>query len=197
MGRLARFIHFYTEDSPSELPKEYRKIGGFSTDDNCYWTITNLRLSGSDTIRFSFSVNAACNVLGCYTTTSAQTNYSLYVGNASSAKYLRYNGGTYGSWAVADKRYNVTITPTGSKGMEEDSTWTQKEFNTVADFCICTTSIGVTSAKLKGSLYGNIVVDGKAKLIPCERKSDGALGYYDTYTKTFHVPATGTPTPIY
>lgn len=196
MGRLARFIHFFAGETKPELPKEYLRLGGFSMDDNCYWVIEGFKLQGTDTLRFSFSVNVACNVLGCYTNTSAQTNYSLYVGTTASSKYLRYNGGTYSSWVVAKTKYDVAITPTGSKGMEEESTWTQKDFTAPVDFCIGTTSTGATSAKLKGSLYGNIVVDGRAKLIPCKRKSDGALGYYDTYTKTFYAPATGTPTPL-
>ena len=56
---------------------------------------------------------------------------------------------------------------------------------------IGSTTLTGSSAKLKGNLYGNIIVDGRLKLIPCERVSDNVLGYYDTYSETFYEPYTG------
>lgn len=182
----------------TELPPAYRRILGMTMNDDCYYEITGFKMNGSDTLRFSFTRTGAnaCNVLGAYDGTSAQSNYSLYAGGSSSAKYLRYNGGTYNSYAVADKKYDVVITPTGSDGMETDSTWTDKTFTSTTNLCIGTTSPSATSSKMVGSIHGSVVVDSRLELIPCERISDGELGYYDTYTGTFYEPIGTTPTSL-
>ena len=145
-------------------------------------------------IKFSFSVTAACNVLGCYTNTSATTNYSLYVGTTNTAKYLRYNGGAYNSYVTANQKYDMVITPNGATGIS-NVTWTKQNFTSDSDLCIGTTSLNATSAKLKGTLYGNIEVVGRLKLIPCIRASDNVVGYYDTHSSTFYEPAAGSPIP--
>lgn len=174
-----------------ELPAEYKRLIGFTFNNNAYFEITGFKLRGSDTLRFSFKAtgNNACNVLGAYDGASEQSNYSLYVGSASNAKYLRYNGGTYSSRIVFDEQYNVVLTPTGSSGMLADSQWTEQEFESAVNLCIGTTSPSATSSKMVGDIPGEIVVDGRLKLIPSERISDNALGYYDTYSETFYEPA--------
>lgn len=176
-----------------ELPDAYHRIESISMNDNAYYIITNFRLKGSDTLKFSFSATAACNILGCYTSTAATTNYSLYVGITDNAKYLRYNGGAYNSYINTNQKYNMVITPTGATGIS-DVTWIEKNFTSDSDLCIGTTSLNATSAKLKGTLYGNIEVVGRLKLIPCVRISDSKVGYYDTYSSTFYEPAAGSPT---
>ena len=201
MSRLSRFIHFYTDDEEQYLPKEYKRLLGFSFNAATYYTIPGLKLKGSDTVRFSLSVTAACNVFGCYTNTSAQDNYSLYVSTGSNSKYLRYNGGTYKSYwdsSLIGERFDIVITPTGSHGMPgtQDDTWEKVDFEASVDMCIGTTSADATSSKLKGSLYGNFVVDRRLNCIPCERVSDGVLGYYDTYSKTFYEPIGSAPTSL-
>ena len=178
-----------------ELPIGFREVAGFSANDDCYWVITDFKLKGSDTVKISFSVTAVCNVFGCYTNSSATTNYSLYVAT-SSGDYLRYNGGAYSSVVDLNKRYDVTITPTGSIGMKVPKTWTQKSFTAASDMCIGTTSTGASSASLKGSIYGRIEVVGRALFIPCERMEDGVMGYYDNVSDKFFAPAVGTPTEI-
>lgn len=173
------------------LPDTYKRVLGFTFNNNAYIPITNFKMRGSDTIRFSFKptqVSVACNVLGAYDGTSAQTNYSLYLGASASAKYLRYDGNTYNSQAITDNTYNVVITPTGSHGMENDSTWSALTFESVGDLCIGTTSPSATSAKMVGDIIGEIIVDGRLRLIPCERISDSALGYYDYVSDTFFEP---------
>lgn len=182
----------------SSLPDEYKRVIGFSTDNNCYWKITDFHLRGSDTVRISFSVTAACNVFGCYQGTSDTDNYDLYVSTTEGSKYFRYGDGTYLSyWRAADlgERFDVVYTPTGSYGMPQDSTWTELEFESANELLLGATTVTGTSAKLKGALYGNFVVDGRLHLIPCERISDGVLGYYDSISHTFYEP-TGTPTSL-
>lgn len=181
-----------------ELPAGYKRVLGYECDNNVLWQITGFKLRGSDTVRISFSVTAACNVFGCYQGASADDNYDLYVSTTSGSKYCRYGNGTYLSyWSSGNlgKRFDVVFTPNGSQGMPQDSTWSPETFESANDLIIGSTSLTGTSAKLKGNLYGNFEVDNRLKIIPCERLSDNSLGYYDTYSKTFFEP-TGTPTSL-
>lgn len=182
----------------NELPAGYKRVLGYECNNDVLWQITGFKLMGSDTVRISFSVNAACNVFGCYQGTDAKDNYDLYVSVSSGSKYLRYADGTYLSyWSPSDmgQRFNVVFSPTGTSGMPQDSTWKEKSFTSENDLLIGSTTLTGTSSKLKGNLYGNIIVEGRLKLIPCERVSDGVLGYYDMSSKTFFEP-TGTPTSL-
>lgn len=185
----------------SPLPEEYEQVKGFAFNSDCYFVITDLKLRGSDTVRFSMVPRAACNVFGCYTNTTADNNYSLYISTATSSKYLRYNGSTYKSRFATEtygERFDISITPTGSHGMPEgmDDTWDEVDFTAPADMCIGTTATNASSAKFKGSFIGAFVVDGRFRGIPCRRKADDVLGYYDTVTETFYEPAVGAPTVV-
>ena len=175
------------------LPTGHKRLTGIQFDGNCFYD-TGLYLHGSDTIRFSFAASKACNVLGCYTTADAQTNYSLYVSTTSGSKYLRYNGGTYNSYIATNTRYNVVVTPTGSDGMRVDSSWSSKTFTTSSTLLIGTTSYGATSAKLTGPLYGEVVIDGVAHIIPDEDPL-GRIGYYILEEERF-IENLGTGTPV-
>lgn len=193
---LKKLIWLHAINAGANLPSDYKKVLGFTFNNDVYYPITGFKMRGSDTLRFSFKCtqsSVACNVLGAYDGGSAQTNYSLYVGNSSASKYLRYDGSTYNSQAIKDKTYKVTITPTGSFGMETDNSWEEKTFESVLDLNIGTTSPTATSSKMVGDIIGNVVVDGRLKLIPCERLSDNALGYYDAVSDTFYEPTGGTP----
>lgn len=172
-----------------ELPTGYKRVLGFKMNNNSYWEIADFPLYGSDTLRFSFDATDACNVLGAYSGSASGNNYSLYV--STNSNYLRYKSGAYNSAIDYDKRYDVELTPTGSSGMKVDSTWTAQTFTTPTNLCIGTTAKGASSAKLKGNLYGNIEIVGRAKFVPCERVSDNALGYYDTIGEAFYEQARG------
>ena len=181
-----------------ELPSGYKRVLGFQCNDNAMWQITNFHLRGSDTVKISFSIAAACNVFGCYQGTSADDNYDLYASIASGSKYFRYANGTYLSYfsnANLNTRFDVIYTPSGSTGMPEDSTWTPREFTSANNLLIGSTTVTGTSAKLKGKLYGDfIVLNGTVErlhLIPCERVSDNVLGYYDKVGGAFYEPYTG------
>lgn len=185
----------------SLLPEEYEQVKGFSFNSDCYFIITDLKLKGSDTVRFSMVPMAACNVFGCYTNTTADNNYSLYISTATSSKYLRYDGGTYKSRFTTEtygEQFDITITPTGSHGMPEgmDDTWDETDFTAPVNMYIGTTAVNASSAKFKGSFIGAFVVDGRFHGIPCRRKADDMLGYYDTVTGTFFEPAVGAPTVV-
>ncbi len=175
------------------LPSEYRKLTGIVFDGG-EWYDTGFCLQGSDTVKIAFKISRACNIFGCYTTTSATNNYSLYVSVSGSSKYMRYGNGTYNSVFSTNTRYDVTVTPTGTDGFKNDSTWSELTFTAPVTMLIGSTSTGATSAKLTGTVYGNVEVVGKGLFVPAERISDGAIGYYDLLTEKF-IENEGTGTP--
>lgn len=198
---LKKLIWHHAVVGGGGLPDGYTKVKGFTFSSDCYFTITGLKLRGFDTVRFSMVPRTACNVFGCYTNTTADNNYSLYISTASNSKYLRYNGSTYKSRFNTDtygEQFDITITPTGSHGMPEgqDDTWEAVDFTASSDMCIGTTATSASSAKFKGDLIGTFIVEGKFHGIPCVRDSDDVAGYYDTVTKTFFEPTMGEPTVI-
>lgn len=180
--------------NPNLVPSEYRRLTGIVFNSNVYYEAP-FKLEGSDTLKFSFSIDKTCNVIGCYSTTTADNNYSLYVSGTANAKYMRYNGKTYNSYFSINTRYDVEITPTGTTGFQTDSTWEEKEFIANNNMLIGTTSPNGSSSKLDGILYGNIEVVNKGLFIPVERISDGAIGYYEAMSGTF-LENQGTGTPV-
>ena len=178
------------------VPSGYTRLTGIVFDGDT-WYDTGMVLHGSDTLRLSFKATKACNVMGSYSTADAQNNYSLYVTTTSGGKYLRYNGGTYNSYIATNTQYTVVITPTGSSGMRTDSTWSQATFTTPNNFLIGTTSVGATSAKFTGTMYGDIEVDGRAYIVPHEKDSDNSIVYIDVMSGTVLTnQGSGTPTKL-
>lgn len=183
----------------ADLPDEYVRVDGFRFNNNCYFEIDDFKLTGGDTVRFTFKPSATSNVFGSYTSSSADNNYSLYVSTTTSAKYMRYNGRTYASGIASSEmntEYDVVVTPTGTRGLPRNDTWTRSDFICSLDMCIATTSPNASSSKYVGELLGNFVVDGRFCGVPCKRVSDNVLGYFDLYTRSFYEPAEGTPTAI-
>lgn len=174
-----------------KLPSAYKRVIGFSCNNNAVWQITDFKLRGSDTLRFSVSITASGNIIGAYTGSASGDNYSMYSQTNSSGNYLRYKDGAYPSYLDANERYDIVITPTGTNGMKVDSTWTEEEFITPTDMMVGATTTSGTSAKMKGNLYGDIIVDGRLHLVPCERVADHVLGYFDLFGRTFYEPYTG------
>lgn len=181
-----------------ELPDGYKRVLGFQCNDNAMWQITDFKLRGSDTVKISFSIAAACNVFGCYQGASATDNYDLYASITSGSKYFRYGAGTYLSYFSNDnlnQRFDVTYTPTGSQGMPQDSTWSALTFESANDLLLGSTTVTGTSARLKGKLFGDFIVENggaeRLHLVPCERLSDNVLGYYDIVGEAFYEPYEG------
>lgn len=183
----------------SELPEGYKRVKSLTMNNDCYYEIEDFYLTGADTLEFSFSITATCNVIGSYSGSSSGANYSLYA-STSNVSYLRYYSGTYNSMFEANERHNVVITPTGTRGFKYNSAWDELEFTTTKPMCIGTTRSNLTtSAKMKGTFFGNIIVKDangiRFKGVPCIRTADNAVGYYDTVSETFYEP-NGTP-PTY
>ena len=178
------------------LPSSYRRLTGIKFAGDTWYRMTGVHLFGSDTLRISVSITKSCNVIGAYTSASSQTNYSIYLSTTSSSKYLRYNGNTYSSYTATNTRYDLVVTPTGSFGFPQNNTWSSKTFESESDLCIGLTGPAVTSTKMSGTIFGDVIVDGRLKLIPCERLSDNVVGYYEAYSGVFYEPTGDNPTPL-
>ena len=188
---LKELMFLRRASNSKKLPDGYKKVIGFSCNNNAMWEISDFYIKGTDTLRFSCSITATSNVIGSYSGSSSGANYSIYA-STSNVSYLRYYNTNYNSQFDVDTRYDIVMTPTGTHGMKRDSEWETVDFTTTRPFCVGTTAVNITtSAKLKGNLYGDIIVDGRLHLVPCERVADGVLGYYDLIGETFYEPSEG------
>ena len=163
----------------------YRELDGIIFDGSVYYKISGFHLGGSDTLRFSVLITENCNVIGCYTDSNDDTNFSLYSTTSTTARYLRHGSYVRRGGMQLNKRYDAVITPTGFTGLRYSDTWPEEEFTSPADMCIGTTTETGTSAFLHGTIYGRIIVDDRETFIPVERRSDGAIGYLGMNSKTF------------
>ena len=178
----------------SELPVGYKRLENIKTTGNVRY-VSNVYLTGGDTLRFSFQASPG-NLLGSYNDSSANNNYSFYNATGSSASYARYNGQTGGSATYTGTTYNVTMSPTGIIGIRNPSSFTPREFTCSVPFCIFATS-PTGSEHSNATIIGSIEVSGSQtlKFIPCERVSDGAIGFWETSNQEFlENQENGTPT---
>lgn len=181
----------------SELPVGYKRLTGISYDSNTYYE-TNEKLYGSDTltIRLSGTTTNGRNVIGAYSGTGDDArNFSLFLygNNSTSLSYLRH--GTH----LARPRYGtgtrtLVMGPSGTDGFLNDVTYEEEDFETTDTFRIGALP-NSTSTKYDGNIVGNITVSNRLKYIPCERVSDGKIGYYETFTGAFLEPQ-GSGTPV-
>lgn len=181
----------------TELPLGYRRLKDIIFDGETYY-ITDIYLTGADTT--SFTINAtetARNVLGCYTGSGTGNNLSFYLNTGSGGNYVRYKDGLYRpviATAELNTDLSLSIGPTGTTGFDTDATWTELEFTCPNELYIGWLA-NATSPKFKGTFKGNITVSNRAVLVPCERVSDGAIGYYNINDNVFFEnQGTGTPT---
>ena len=174
-----------------ELPTGYKRLTGIRMQ-NARIVIPLFYLTGEDTLRFR-AKGASGNWIGAFHDSSADDNYSFYGTTSATGKYARYNGQVGGSAISSNTWYDVIISPTGISGIKNPSEFTESEFT-----CSEPLNIGATSQSGSPcsdiSFEGNIEVDGRLKLIPCERLSDNVLGYYDG--TTFYTSSEGTLTSL-
>ena len=180
-----------------ELPDGYRRIESIGFDGDFHY-ITNEKLRGSDeiTITLDDTRSSGQNVFGSYSGTSSGTkNYSLYVYGAGSTSYsyLRYGETLYRPRYGSGKR-TLVYGPNGTSGFLTDLSMEPDEFETddVAWIGMLPNS---SSPHFTGTIVGSILIGDRLKYIPCERVSDGAVGYYEPNTSVFLEPVgEGTPT---
>ena len=180
-----------------ELPVAYKRLQDIYFDGNCYYE-TDQKLYGNDVITLTLQADSGGgqNIFGAYSGTGAgNINLSLYIyATNSSQSYFRY-GTTLLRPTLGTGQRTITIGGGGSTdGFLRDVTYDADEFETTD-----TAQIGAlpnsSSPKFTGYLYGNITIGNRLKYIPCERVADGAIGYYEVFSKKFlENQGTGTPT---
>ena len=179
-----------------ELPIGYRRITGIKFDGG-FWYETGEYLTGEDDVTLTLANTSTTgqNVFGSYSgTSSGIKNFSLYLygGGSSSNCYLRYGEQLVRPRYGSNER-TLTFGKSGTSGFTTNVSITPDTFTTNS-----TAYIGMlpnsTSPAYTGSIIGNIYVSDRLKYVPCERQSDGAIGYYETFTGVF-LEQTGTGTP--
>lgn len=148
------------------------------------WFVTDFYISGDDTLDFTYTATVNCNIIGAYTSSSAQNNYSFY--HSSSGAYARYNG-SLNRPAVSHRTITNVVMSPNSLTINNSTTnpWTAKSFTATTPMWIGMLP-NSTATSFRGSIIGEIVVPGKFRAIPCRRKADGVIGYYEVYSDNFY-----------
>ena len=180
-----------------ELPVGFKRLASIRFDGD-FWYETGEVMTGDDDVTMTLDDTSSTgqNVFGSYNGTSSGTKYfSLFLyGNGSSSNcYLRYGGQLLRPRFGSGER-TITFGKSGTSGFLTDATAEPDTFTTVA-----AAYIGMlpnsTSPAYTGSIVGNILVGTRLKWIPCERESDGVVGYYEAVKGVFLEPV-GTGTPV-
>lgn len=182
-----------------ELPAEYKRLVGIRFDGDV-WYETGEALTGADNVTMTLDNTASQgqNVFGSYNGTSASArNFSLFIyGNGgTSNSYFRYGEQLLRPRYGTGER-TITFGKSGTDGFAIDATATPDTFETPANAYIGMLP-NSTSPAYTGDIKGNIFAGTRLKWIPCERASDGVIGYYEAIKGNFIEPSgTGTPTSL-
>lgn len=180
-----------------ELPAGYKRLLGITFDGNFHYR-TGEALTGDDDVTMTLDNLSASgkNVFGSYNGAN-EKNFSLYIyGSSTSGSYFRYGDQLKRPKYGGTGRRTITFGKSGTSGFAEDSDVTPDEFTTPAN-----TYIGMlpnsSSAAYTGDIVGSILVSNRLKWIPCERETDGVIGYYEKYNGNFIAPSgNGTPASL-
>ena len=170
-----------------ELPGGYKRLESITYAAKTYYD-TGEKLNGSDVITLTCqpSITSGQNLFGAYKSADA-INYSLYAyGSTGTGWYFRYGETLYRPKTDNSKR-TLTVGPGDTSGFSTNVTVEPETFVTdeVAWIGALPNS---SSAKYSGTLYGDIVVGTRLRWIPCERVSDGVIGYYEIVNGRFLEP---------
>lgn len=178
-----------------ELPAGYKRLLGITFDGNFHYK-TGEALAGSDDVTMTLDniASSGKNVFGSYNGANDK-NFSLYIyGSSTSGSYFRYGDQLKRPKYGGTGRRTITFGASGTTGFAENSEVTPDEFTTPEN-----TYIGMlpnsSSAAFTGDIVGSILVSNRLEWIPCERESDGAIGYYEKYNRNFIAPS-GSGTPV-
>ena len=181
----------------NELPSGYKRIASIKFDGE-FWYETEQSLTGNDDVTMTLADTSSTgqNVFGSYNGTgSGVKNFSLYIygGGSTSNCYFRYGGQLVRPRYGSGER-TITFGKSGTEGFQTDVSVTEDTFETTPNAYIGMLP-NSSSPPYTGSIIGSIFISDRLKYVPCERESDGAIGYYETVEGTFVEP-TGTGTPI-
>lgn len=179
----------------NELPLGYKRLVGIRFDGDFRY-VTGEALTGDDdvTMTLNNTLSGGKNVFGSYNGSNTKS-FSLYLygGGASTGSYFRY-GGQLKRPIYGDGKRTITFGKSGTQGFETDADVTPDDFTTPAN-----TYIGMlpnsSSPAYVGDIVGSILVSNRLEWIPCERETDGVIGYYEKYKGNFIAPS-GSGTPV-
>jgi hypothetical protein len=178
-----------------ELPAGYKRLLGITFDGSFRYE-TGEYMTGADDVTMTLDNLSASgkNVFGSYNGANDK-NFSLYIyGSSTSGSYFRYGDQLKRPKYGGTGKRTITFGKSGTTGFADDSEVTPDEFTTPAN-----TYIGMlpnsSSAAFTGDIVGSILVSNRLEWIPCERESDGVIGYYEKYNRNFIAP-TGSGTPV-
>ena len=177
-----------------ELPSGYKRLLGITFDGNFRYE-TGEALTGDDDVTMTLDnlSTSGKNIFGSYNGANGK-NFSLYIyGSASSGSYFRYGDQLKRPKYGTGKR-TITFGKSGTSGFADDSDVTPDEFTTPANVYIGMLP-NSSSAAYIGDIIGSIIVSNRLEWIPCERESDGTIGYYEKYNDSFLEPV-GSGTPV-
>ena len=183
-----------------ELPVEYVRLESIDFDGSMHYD-TGEHLFGADSVKMTLSNSGSGwrNIFGCYTNTSATDNFSLYVyPSTTSQVYFRYWDNLYRPIFWTGTR-TITFWNGGTTGFYSGNVTAQEQtFETSTNAYIWALP-NSSSAKLTGTIYWNIEVTSggttRLKWIPCKRKGDGVIWYYEAVNWNFLEPS-GSGTPV-
>ena len=177
-----------------ELPSGYKRLLGISFDGNFHYKTGEYLTSDDDvTMTLDNLSSSGKNVFGSYNGANDK-NFSLYIYGSTSGSYFRFGDQLKRPKYGGTGRRTITFGAGGTSGFAEDVSINPDEFTTPAN-----TYIGMlpssSSSAYTGDIIGSILVSNRLEWIPCERESDGVIGYYEKYNGNFIAP-TGSGTPV-
>lgn len=177
-----------------EVPAGYKRLLGITFDSNIRYE-TGEALTGDDDVTMTLDnlSSSGKNVFGSYNGANGK-NFSLYIyGSASTGSYFRFGDQLKRPKYGTGKR-TITFGKSGTSGFDSDSDVTPDEFTTPANVYIGMLP-NSSSAAYAGDIIGSIIVSNRLEWIPCERESDGVIGYYEKYNGNFLEPV-GSGLPV-
>lgn len=166
-------------------------LAGLVFDGDC-WLEIPVFITGADTVSFTYLSRATSNnVIGSYTDSSADNNFSYYHGNTF---YARYGNQLARSSARTNTEYEISMGPNGLDINDDHYDFEASEF-------VCETALMIgklpnsNQPMLKGYLLGPIIIGNRMRLVPV-RTEGGDIGYRDRATGILYTNrGTGTLLP--
>lgn len=182
-----------------ELPVWYVRLESIELDAWPYY-ITNEKLYWSDVVsmRISQSWSSWRNVFWAYTSNTSEKNFSFYAyPTATWQAYLRYWDSLYRP-VVWTGTKNLTFWSGGTTWFATNVSIPEQTFET-EDVAYIGHLPNSNSSRFDWTFYWNIEVSDsnwtRLKWIPCKRKSDWVIWYYEVVNGNFIEPS-GSGTPV-
>lgn len=194
---LKKLIWFHALNGGG-LPEGIEKASYIQTSGSSY-IITPVYLKGDSQVEmdFEFTDGEVGNLFGCYSSASADNNFSIYRAkpgtSAGSRSYVRYDGKLYRNANFTTARHAIVMNGDGLWiDGERAETFDPAAFTADAKLYICGLA-NSSAAKAAGKIRRFRVV-GEFDGIPAKKLESGdyVFGIYEKISKTFY-PSNGDP----